>query len=212
MFTGLIQKCGTICKREGLALEIAVRDCWDDLEFGESIAINGTCLTLERQSGNVLTFHTLSETLKRTNLGVLPLGSMVNMERALRMGSPLDGHLVSGHVDATGRVKKWVERPGGDMELTVELPGNIAALVAEKGSIAIDGVSLTVVAVRNDEFTVELIPVTREHTALQERKVNMPVNLEADLMARYAARYIYVQSQQQSNVTMQKLFEAGFVK
>ena len=182
------------------------------MEFGESIAINGTCLTLERQSGNVLTFHTLSETLKRTNLGVLPLGSMVNMERALRMGSPLDGQLVSGHVDATGRVKKWVERPGGDMELTVELPGNIAALVAEKGSIAIDGVSLTVVAVRDDEFTVELIPVTREHTALQERKVNMPVNLEADLMARYAARYIFVQSQQKSNVTMQKLFEAGFVK
>ena len=212
MFTGLIQKLGTIRRREGLALEIEVKDVWNDLEFGESIAINGTCLTLERQAGSVLVFHTLAETLKRTNLGVLPLGSMVNMERALRMGSPLDGHLVSGHVDATGRVKKWVERPGGDMELTVELPGNIAALVAEKGSIAIDGVSLTVVAVRNDEFTVELIPVTREHTALQERKVNMPVNLEADLMARYAARYIFVQSQQKSNVTMQKLFEAGFVK
>jgi riboflavin synthase len=212
MFTGLIQKLGTIRRREGLALEIEVKDVWSDLEFGESIAINGTCLTLEQQNGSVLIFHTLAETLKRTNLGILPLGSMVNMERALRLNSPLDGHIVTGHVDTPAQVMKWATRPGGDMELTVELPGNIAALVAEKGSIAIDSVSLTVVAVRDNEFTVELIPVTREHTALQERKVNMPVNLEADLMARYAARYIFVQSQQKSNVTMQKLFEAGFVK
>ena len=212
MFTGLIQKTGFIKSRSGLALEIEVKDVWSDLEFGESIAINGTCLTLEKQSGNVLTFHTLSETLKRTNLGILPLQSQVNMERALRLNSPLDGHLVSGHVDSTGKVVKWQERPGGDMELTVELPENIAPLVAEKGSIAIDGVSLTVVAVRDNEFTVELIPVTREHTALGCRKVGTPVNLEADLMARYAARYLAVQSKKSGNVTMQKLFAAGFVK
>lgn len=212
MFTGLIQKTGFIRQRSGLALEIEVNDVWQDLEFGESIAINGTCLTLEKQTGNVLTFHTLAETLKRTNLGILPPGSRVNMERALRLGSPLDGHIVIGHVDATGKVANWQKRPGGDMELTVELPENIAPLVAEKGSIAIDGVSLTVVAVRDSEFTVELIPVTREHTSLGCRKVGDPVNLEADLMARYAARYMEHQSRNSSNVTMQKLFEAGFVK
>ncbi|MBR2356820.1 MAG: riboflavin synthase [Lentisphaeria bacterium] len=212
MFTGLIQKTGFIKSRSGLALEIEVNDVWSDLEFGESIAINGTCLTLEKQTGNLLTFHTLAETLKRTNLGILPPGSRVNMERALRLGSPLDGHIVTGHVDSTGKVANWQKRPGGDMELTVELPENIAALVAEKGSIAIDGVSLTVVAVRDKEFTVELIPITREHTALGCRKVGDPVNLEADLMARYAARYMEHQHRKVGNVTMQKLFEAGFVK
>lgn len=212
MFTGLIQKRGRLRKREQLALEIEVDDVWNDLTFGESIAINGTCLTLERQHGNVLVFHTLAETLKRTNLGLLPPGSLVNMERALRMGSPLDGHLVTGHVDAAAPVRRWVERPGGDMELTVELPENLQSLVAEKGSIAIDGVSLTVVAVRDKEFTVELIPVTREHTALVERAVGTPVNLEADLMARYAQRIWQIQQQKSGSVTMQKLFEAGFVK
>lgn len=212
MFTGLIQKIGSIYKRSNLSLEIQLDDVWSDLEYGESIAINGTCLTLERQAGNVLTFHTLSETLKRTNLGILPPGSRVNMERALRLNSPLDGHIVTGHVDAPGKVMKWQERPGGDMELTVELPANIAPLVAEKGSIAIDGVSLTVVAVRDHEFTVELIPVTREHTALGCRRVGDMVNLEADLMARYAARYMDFQSRKSGNISMQKLFEAGFVK
>ena len=212
MFTGLIQKIGTIRKRSDLALEIEVDDVWSDLEFGESIAINGTCLTLEKQTAGVLTFHTLAETLKRTNLGILAPGSRVNMERALRLNSPLDGHIVTGHVDAHGKVLKWSPRPGGDMELTVDLPENIAMLVAEKGSIAIDGVSLTVVSVRDGEFTVELIPVTREHTALGCRKVGDPVNLEADLMARYAARYLEVKSKKSSNVTMQKLFEAGFMK
>ena len=212
MFTGLIQKIGSIYKRSNLSLEIQLDDVWSDLEYGESIAINGTCLTLERQAGSVLTFHTLAETLKRTNLGILPPGSRVNMERALRLNSPLDGHIVTGHVDAPGKVMKWQERPGGDMELTVELPANIAPLVAEKGSIAIDGVSLTVVAVRDHEFTVELIPVTREHTALGCRRVGDMVNLEADLMARYAARYMDFQSRKSGNISMQKLFEAGFVK
>ena len=211
MFTGLIEKLGTIRRREGLTLEIAVNDIWQDVVFGESIAVNGTCLTVERCEGSVITFHTLSETLKRTNLGILPIGSKVNLERALRIGSPLDGHLVTGHVDATGKVRSWLERSGGDMVLTIELPENIKALVAEKGSIAIDGVSLTVVSVNDKEFTVELIPVTREHTALICRQVGMPVNLEADIMARYAARYITVQSSG-SNVTMEKLFAAGFVK
>ncbi|MBO5722276.1 MAG: riboflavin synthase [Lentisphaeria bacterium] len=212
MFTGLIQKCGFLRKREALTLEIEVTDIWNDLEFGESIAVNGTCLTLEKQQGSILTFHTLAETLKRTNLGLLQPGSKVNLERALRIGSPLDGHIVTGHVDAAAKVRNWVERPGGDMELTVELHENIAHLVAEKGSIAIDGVSLTVVAVRDSEFTVELIPVTRSNTALVERGTGTPVNLEADVMARYAARCLMVQNQRNSNVTMQKLFEAGFVK
>ena len=212
MFTGLIEKLGTIRRREGLTLEIAVNDIWQDVVFGESIAVNGTCLTVERCEGSVITFHTLAETLKRTNLGLLPISSQVNLERALRIGSPLDGHLVTGHVDSTGKVRSWQERPGGDMVLAVELPENIQALVAEKGSIAIDGVSLTVVSVNNKEFTVELIPVTREHTALGSRKVGMLVNLEADIMARYAARYLTVQAEKSGNVTMEKLFAAGFVK
>ena len=212
MFTGLIEKQGRIVKLGQLSLEIEVSDVWQDTVFGESIAVNGTCLTLERANGNVLTFHTLAETLKRTNLGLLPLGSKVNLERALRLGSPLDGHLVTGHVDASALVKRWAERPGGDMELTVELPDNIRALVAEKGSIAIDGVSLTVVSVNDYDFTVELIPVTREHTALGQRSVGTPVNLEADLMARYASRYLEVTTAGKSNVTMEKLFAAGFVK
>lgn len=212
MFTGLIEKCGVIKSCQALALEIAVEDVWSDLQFGESIAVNGTCLTLERQQGSVLTFHTLPETLKRTNLGALAVGSMVNLERALRLGSPLDGHLVTGHVDAAAKVRRWQQLPGGDMLLTVELPENIRALVAEKGSIAIDGISLTVVSVSENEFTVELIPVTRNNTALCQRRSGDPVNLEADLMARYAARYIQAINTPSSNITMEKLFSAGFIK
>ena len=212
MFTGLIEKRGIIKSCKNLALEITVDDVWSDLVFGESIAVNGTCLTLERQQGNTLTFHTLAETLKRTNLGMLGVGSMVNLERALRLGSPLDGHLVTGHVDATGKVKNWQTRTGGDMVLTVELPENIRSLVAEKGSIAIDGVSLTVVSVSDSEFAVELIPVTRNNTALCQRPAGTPVNLEADLMARYAARYMQTLQPASGNVTMEKLFSAGFIK
>ena len=212
MFTGLIEKRGKLLKRSALSLEIAVDDVWPDLVFGESIAVNGTCLTLERSTGGVLIFHTLAETLKRTNLGLLPPGSMVNLERALRLGSPLDGHIVTGHVDAAAKVLNWQERPGGDMALTIELPENIRKLVAEKGSIAIDGVSLTVVAVHDRDFTVELIPVTREHTALCTRSAGNYVNLEADLLARYAARFLQLQIGKSSDVTMQQLYEAGFVK
>ncbi len=219
MFTGLIQQCGEIRRRGPLTLEIAVKRLWRELVYGESIAVNGACLTLERVSGDIMIFHTLAETLVRTNLGTLPIGAAVNLERAMRLGDAVGGHLVSGHIDATGLIRRWTERPGGDLELTVSLPEILRNLVAAKGSIAIDGVSLTVVAVRSDEFTVELIPVTRADTALKARAVGSAVNLEGDLLARYVARQFECLAQAgapagepASSITMQTLYNAGFVK
>jgi len=214
MFTGLIQRVGTIRARKDNALEIDAGKVFAAPVHGESIAVNGVCLTLERAAGSVLTFHTLAETLSRSNLGTLAPGAAVNLERALRVGDAIGGHLVSGHVDGVGTVRAWHPAGGGDLELEVAPPEELLPLIAEKGSIAVDGVSLTVVAVTAATFTVHLIPVTRQETALRERAEGDGVNLECDILARYVARQLAFaapgDAQKRSHVTMQMLLNAGF--
>lgn len=215
MFTGLIEKKGIIKSRDmaggagKLLLETATP--FTDLVKGESIAVNGACLTLETFFGNEISFHVLEESLKKTNLDELPIGAGVNLERALAVGDRLGGHMVSGHIDNTSTVKSWTA-VGDDWELEIYLPENLQPYVVEKGSIAIDGVSLTIVGLSEDAFSVHLIPTTYEDTCLQERREGERVNLEADLIGKYVIKQLgaYLPEGAKSNITLDTLINAGW--
>ncbi len=218
MFTGLVEKVGFLAGRSHDRLRVRVEEPFRDLVRGESIAVNGCCLTLERElPDRTMEFFTLAETLSRTNLGMLASGSPVNLERALRVGDRFGGHIVSGHIDATGLVRSYRQLPTGDWELKIELPPELAPELVEKGSIAIDGVSLTVVDVAKEWFTVCLIPVTRSDTALAARQPGSPVNLEGDVIGKYVLRQFELRSGAGTasgsggSVTMDTLREAGFL-
>lgn len=215
MFTGLIETTGVITARtehgEAGSLTVRPRRAFTDLQYGESIAVNGACLTLEQaRADGLLVFHTLAETLRRTNLGLLPIGGNVNLERALRLSDRLGGHLVSGHIDAVGQVIE-LKAVGGDYELSVSAPEVLLPYLVEKGSVTIDGISLTLVKVTDDYFTVELIPVTLEETALRDRASGAAVNLEGDLLGKYVERQLQLAARgPRKGVTMDMLREAGW--
>lgn len=214
MFTGLVQGLGKIVSRANGKLVIHPDFEIDSPVYGESIAVNGCCLTLENFSGGKLTFHTLEESLRRTNLGSLPVGSAVNLERALRLGDRLGGHIVQGHVDTAAEVLECSRTSDGDFKFAVALDPQFANLVVVKGGIAIDGVSLTVVEASRDMFAVRLIPVTLNDTALARRRPGMTVNLEFDVVGRYILRMMELREDEPSSsgaVTMQTLLEAGFL-
>lgn len=182
MFTGIINQLGTVKKRTATTLEISAK--LPKQKLGASIAINGVCLTLTSKSK--LTFDVGPDTWNRTSLGALKAGQFVNVEPSLRLGDEIGGHFVSGHVDAAADVislEPWGE---GFWRLRVELPAVLRGLVAVKGSIAIDGISLTVTAVAKDHFEVMLVPHTLQNTNLGKRRAYDKVNLEADPLARYA--------------------------
>jgi riboflavin synthase len=159
----------------------------DGLAPGESVACSGACLTVVERGEGLVSFEAIPETLSRTTLGSWRPGTRVNLERALALGERLGGHLVAGHVDAVGQVLARVAE-GQGARLTLSLPPAIAPLVAEKGSVAVDGVSLTVAAARRDRFEIALIPETLARTTLGDATPGTAVNLEADLIARHVAR------------------------
>jgi riboflavin synthase len=189
MFTGIISAVSKVVLADPNRLGIDNAGITRRLKVGGSIAVNGCCLTVVKKRGPVFFADVVPETLRRTNLGALRIGSEVNLELPLIASSLLDGHLVQGHVDATGRVKT-VERAASGRELTIELPAAVASFVAVKGSIAVDGMSLTVAAVDKPAgtFRVALIPHTIEVTIARDYKRGSIVNLEADIVARYVAR------------------------
>lgn len=192
MFTGIVESIGTIrdCSRHGDVTRFVIEapTLLDGVKLGDSVAVNGTCLTVTQIGHDSLSFEAVPETLLRTNLGELRVGSRVNLERALRAGARLDGHIVQGHVDTTGRVR-IVERRGDDVRLVVDCGAEFADLLVEKGSVTIDGVSLTVVGVEVAAFDVALIPHTLQATILGERTVGDRVNLEADILGKYLKKY-----------------------
>lgn len=192
MFTGIVESIGTIreCSRHGDVTRFVIEapTLLDGVKLGDSVAVNGTCLTVTQIGHDSLSFEAIPETLLRTNLGELRVGSRVNLERALRAGARLDGHIVQGHVDTTGRVRA-VERRGDDVRLVVDCGAEFADLLVEKGSVTIDGVSLTVVGVEVAAFDVALIPHTLQATILGERTVGDRVNLEADILGKYLKKY-----------------------
>ncbi len=193
-------------------LIVEVRKTLEHLEKGESIAVNGACLTLEQgMGGGPLTFHVMRETFSRTNLGSEPLGSVVNVERALAANGRFGGHIVSGHVDATARILAF-ERRASDTELEIELPCGLDEYFVEKGSIAVDGISLTIEKVYADRFKIGIIPTTWEETALRTKKKGSLVNLETDVIGKYViAHLMKSQEKGRGSVTMETLAEAGFL-
>jgi len=185
MFTGIVERTvhvasvsdGTGFVRLNLAVD------WTDVKHGDSVAVNGVCLTVAEITPPLLGFDVIPETLSKTNLGLLKAGDSVNVERSLRAGDRIDGHFVQGHVDGTARL---VAQKGDDEEwrLTVQPPAELMKYVAPKGSVSIDGVSLTIAKVEVDRFDVALIPTTLKLTALGTRPIGWPFNFEADILAR----------------------------
>lgn len=194
MFTGIIGQIGTVADvaETGGDLSLSIRAAahWcADVESGDSIAVNGVCLTVTDCSREGFRADISRETLARTTLGRLTDGARVNLEKALRAGETLDGHLVSGHVDAVSRVLA-LRRDGRSWRLSVGLPRELAHLVAQKGSIAVDGTSLTVNEVESDRFGVNIVPHTMQMTIIGDYLPDTVVNLEADMIARYVARIL----------------------
>ncbi|MFI9494549.1 MULTISPECIES: riboflavin synthase [Streptomyces] len=193
MFTGIVEELGEVTAVERLADASRFRLrgplVTEDAKHGDSIAVNGVCLTVVGLDGDQFTADVMAETLNRSSLGALATGSRVNLERPMALGGRLGGHIVQGHVDGTGRI---VERtPSEHWELVkVSLPGGLARYVVEKGSITVDGVSLTVVDAAPGHFTVSLIPTTLALTTLGIKQPGDPVNLEVDVLAKYVERLL----------------------
>ena len=195
MFTGIVEELGEVLRLEwhgeGGVLEVRCPPIAADVREGDSVAVNGVCLTVIETGPEVFRADVMKETFDRTSLGTLVPGSPVNLERAATLATRLGGHLVQGHVDGVGTIRS--RTPGDRWEdVTVALPPALARYVVEKGSIAVDGVSLTVVSVTDEpaEFTVSLIPTTLERTTLGRRAVGDLVNLEVDVIAKYVERLV----------------------
>ena len=207
MFTGLIQQVGKVhrvSRGAGLVLEIAFEPWSSPLVEGESVAVNGVCLTVVHCDERHFTADVLKETESRTGLGELIPGDSVNLERALKAGEPLGGHLVQGHVDTRGTVSAILPK-GRDFQLRVKSGRVLAAQSVLKGSIAIDGVSLTISALGDDWIGVDLIPTTAAETTLGKKRVGDKVNLEGDIVGKYLAK------RDSTGLTEEKLLAAGFV-
>ena len=194
MFTGIVEELGEVVRLTdagGDSAVLAVRGpvVTSDARHGDSISVNGVCLTVIDNVDGVFTADVMGESLRRSSLGVLTAGSQVNLERAATVGSRLGGHLVQGHVDGVGRVV--AREPADEWEvLRFSLPPELSRYVVEKGSITVDGVSLTVMAVTADTFDVGLIPTTLKLTVLGAKSVGDPVNLEVDIIAKYVEKML----------------------
>lgn len=194
MFTGIVQQTGRVEKVQraegGVRLAVAPAAPLADLKIGESICTDGVCLTAEPGSTPDRILYFLSEeTLSRTTLGSAAQGTIVNLERSLAAGDRLGGHLVMGHVDGVGTIRR-LDRRGESWDLQVETPAGLVPFLAPKGSISVDGISLTVVDVLESGFTVAVIPHTHEVTSLRNKAAGSPVNLEVDMIARYVVQYL----------------------
>ena len=194
MFTGLIEAVGEVAEVEptlaGLRLRVATTLA-GELAPGDSVAVNGVCLTVIASDAGEMHADVSPETLRVTTLGTIQRGAAVNLERALQAGARLGGHLVQGHVDATGSIE-GVRQDGDAYWLTVAYPSTMAALLVHKGSITVDGISLTVAGLDSRAFAVQIIPFTWSHTGLRHAKVGDSVNLEFDILGKYVARALEV--------------------
>lgn len=189
MFTGIIEAVGTVrdVGRSNGGLEIVVAQPWTDVQVGESVAVNGACLTVEKITANDLTFHIIQTSLERTNFGTYEVGRRVNLERALRVGDRLGGHIVQGHVDGVGSVRLVRDHQDARL-LDLDVPADVARVSMPLGSVTVDGVSLTVNALPAPQtIQISLVPFTLQHTTLHELKPGDRVHLEADAIGKYVA-------------------------
>ena len=197
MFTGIVEEAGVIEKitptKKSIEMTVRANVCGRGLKIGASVAVNGCCLTAVRISARgkvkLIQFDLLQESWRRTNFQFAKPGSLVNLERSLRANGELGGHFVTGHIDGLGKIIRW-ERAGKDHVLDIAAPADVMRHLVFKGSIAVDGISLTVAGVQKKSFRIWIIPHTYEVTALRERKAGDAVNLEADLLGKYVEKFL----------------------
>lgn len=219
MFTGIIVELGEVVslnrKQAGATLAVAAANLSADAEQGDSIAINGACLTVVSRNGNVLSFDLSGETLQSTTLGRLRPADRVNLEPSLRPEGKLGGHFVTGHVDAAGRIRSKTT-VGDTFEIVIEAPEKVTGFLVEKGSVAVDGISLTVVDVTDDSFSVVIIPHTARVTTIGFKNAGDTVNVEVDIIGKYVARFLKCRSvigKTNTDATLMKsLREAGYIR
>ena len=216
MFTGIVEEIGQIAAiRKGSAsavLSIIASKLLEGTSIGDSIAVNGICLTVTGMQERSFTADVMAETLRRSSLGVLGKGAAVNLERAMAADGRFGGHIVSGHIDGTGEIVS-MQREDNAVWVEVETPPQLLRYIVEKGSIAIDGISLTVAKVTDSSFSVSLIPHTGEETTLLSKKVGDPVNLENDIVGKYVERFLTFEKPAETScqsVDLAFLAEHGF--
>lgn len=216
MFTGIIVELGTVSslrrKGTGAYLSLAAPSLSEDAAVGDSISINGVCLTVVKIDGEMLSFDLSDETLRSSNLGQLRPGDRVNLEPSLRADGKLGGHFVTGHVDTVGKIKSKV-MSGDTFEVVISAPEQVTGLLVEKGSVAVDGISLTVVKVSEGIFTVVIIPHTANVTTIGFKAAGDGVNIEADIIGKYVARFLNkeITASGGDDRLMSSLRDAGFV-
>ncbi len=212
MFTGLIEEVGTVVKverkGEGAIITISHSSALDDLKLGDSISVDGVCLTITHMQTPIFCAEASTETVRRTTLGSKKLHQKVNLERALRLNERLGGHLVTGHIDAVGKIS-FIVPEGASQKITFQITRRIAQYLVEKGSVAVDGISLTVNEVSADHFSVNVIPYTVSHTTLETKKIGDEVNIETDIIGKYVERLIA--REPDKKIDAQFLSEHGFL-
>lgn len=215
MFTGIVEEIGKVVNikkgAKSSVLTIQGKKIFQDLNIGDSVAVNGVCLTARTFSRNTFTADVMNETLNRSSLGNLRNGSYVNLERAMLANGRFGGHIVSGHIDGTGSIVK-IQKDDNSIWYTISASEDLMKYIVEKGSIAIDGISLTVAKVNNKSFSVSIIPHTAEETILSHRSVGDNVNLENDIIGKYVEKLISFEDKKksESNITMEFLIKNGF--
>ncbi len=216
MFTGIVEEMGKIVRVEKGAkssrLTVSGDKIFSDLKLGDSVATNGVCLTVTSFSKGIFTANVMNETLKRSNLGELRQGSMVNLERAMIANGRFGGHIVSGHIDGTGVITK-IEQDDIAVWYTIRADRKIMKYIIEKGSVAIDGISLTIAKVTDNDFAVSLIPHTAKETVLGYKKTGDTVNLENDVVGKYIEHFLSFKEEPEtksSGITKEFLLKAGF--
>ncbi|MBR6401935.1 MAG: riboflavin synthase [Eubacterium sp.] len=217
MFTGIIEEIGTVKSiqksSESAKLAISAEKIMDDVRIGDSIAVNGVCLTATTVSAKGFTADVMAETLRRSSLGSLAVGGKVNLERAMLAGGRFGGHIVSGHIDGTGTITS-LDKEGNAIWVTISADSSILKLIIEKGSIAIDGISLTVAYVDDKSFKVSIIPHTQNETTLTSKNVGDTVNLENDIIGKYVGRlmsYDVSDNSGKKELSMDTLISNGFI-
>ena len=216
MFTGIVEEMGTIAGiqkgAKSAVLTIQAEKAFSDIHIGDSIALNGVCLTVTSFSGNTYTADVMNETLRRSSLGSLTIGSKVNLERAMAANGRFGGHLVSWHIDGTGTITK-VEKDDNAIWYTIAAEENLMKYIVEKGSIAIDGISLTVAKRSDMDFAISMIPHTAKETVLSQKKPGDIVNLENDIVGKYIEQLMHYEKKEEkkeSRLTKEFLLRAGF--
>lgn len=216
MFTGIVEEMGTIAGiqkgAKSAVLTIQAEKVFSDIHIGDSIALNGVCLTVTSFSGNTYTADVMNETLRRSSLGSLTIGSKVNLERAMAANGRFGGHIVSGHIDGTGTITK-VKKDDNAIWYTIAAEENLMKYIVEKGSIAIDGISLTVAKRSDMDFAISMIPHTAKETVLSQKKPGDIVNLENDIVGKYIEQLMHCEKKEEkkeSRLTKEFLLQAGF--